>query len=323
MAGTRFASLLVLLLAAAGCDAPRDRQLARPEAVSTTVYQQGDAVVRGVRLRYIDAGPHDAPVLLILPGHTARIEDYDALVPFLVPKLRVVIPDLPGKGYSDKPVRSYTFEYYEEVVTAFLDDLGIARAFVAGGSLGGNLALRLGHRYPDRFPRIVAWAPGSAWQSRPLIAKLIRSVAYYPLFWPAIRIHSRYWYTADRPDREAVLQEKFRHYEEVMGPGFVAMYFDMAAESVGSSLFEIAPAIRQPVLLGWGELDDGAGLAEGVQELSRRLPNAMLVTFPKARHALVGEATEPLAGAILKFLDRDANARSEVVEHQVDDDTGH
>jgi pimeloyl-ACP methyl ester carboxylesterase len=299
-------ALIALLPLALSCSAPADRGLTRPEAVPETPFVQHDVVVDGLRLRTLDEGPRDAEVVLILPGHTARIEGYDSIVPQLSVRRRVLLPDLPGKGYSDKPDRPYTFEFYEDVVIGFLDELGIERVYLAGGSLGGNLALRLAHRFPDRVDRVAAWGPGSAWTARPWLASFIRAVGSYPLFWPVIRRHSQYWYREDNPDRERLLEETFAYYVEVMGPGFVRMYFDMAAASVGSSLFDIAPEIERPVLLLRGAEDEGAGIAEGIRKLERLLPDARLVEIPGARHALTTEVPAALAEAIEQFLNASA-----------------
>jgi pimeloyl-ACP methyl ester carboxylesterase len=294
---------LLALLPLLACSAPADRGLARPAAVRETPFAQRDVRVAGLRLRTVDEGPRVGEVLLVLPGHTARIESYDSIVAPLAARRRVLLPDLPGKGYSEKPDRPYTFEWYEGIVAEYLDAMGVQRLHVAGGSLGGNLALRLAHRFPGRIERIVAWGPGSVWRARPWLAAGIRAVGSYPLFWPVIRLHARYWHHPENPDRERLLAETFAHYEEVMGPGFVRMYFDMAAASVGSSLFPIAPETPHPVLLVRGSEDDGAGMAEGIRELARRLPHATLVEIPGARHALTSEAPAALARAIESFLD--------------------
>lgn len=298
--------LVALVPCALSCSAPADRGLTRPESVPETPFAQHDVVVDGLRLRTLDEGPRAGEVVLILPGHTARIEGYDSIVPYLADRRRVLLPDLPGKGYSDKPDRPYTFEFYEDVVIGTLDALGIERVHLAGGSLGGNLALRLAHRFPERIDRVAAWGPGSAWKARPWLASAIRAIGSYALFWPVIRRHSQYWYRDDNPDRERLLRETYAHYEEVMGPGFVRMYFDMAAASVGTSLFAIAPEIERPVLLLRGAEDEGAGMEEGIRELERLLPNADLIEIPGARHALTTEVPAALARAVESFLDAPA-----------------
>jgi pimeloyl-ACP methyl ester carboxylesterase len=299
------------ILAWLGCGAPPDAQRTRPGRVRTTPFEQRDASVLGLRVRYVDVGPTDAaverasaPALLLIPGHTSRIEEYDGHVPTPARRHRVVVLDYPGSGYAEKPDREYSLALYEDVSTALLDALGIGRAHLAGGSLGGNLVLRLGHRYPDRFERLAPWAPGSAWRAQPRLGRAMRALRGYALFWPIVWIQSRYWYGADWPGRDAALADTFAYYREVMGPGFVRMYFEMAADQVERSLFDLAPAIRQPVWLGWGDQDDGANMGAGVAQLATLLPHCELRVFPGARHSLAAEIPQALAAALEEFLTR-------------------
>jgi pimeloyl-ACP methyl ester carboxylesterase len=294
-----------------GCGPPADAGRTRPENVRSTPFEQRDATVLGLRVRYVDVGPTDpgldraaAPALLLIPGHTSRIEEYDGLVPTLARRHRVVVLDYPGSGYADKPDRQYSLALYEDVSTGLLDALGIGRAHLAGGSLGGNLVLRLGHRYPERFERLAPWAPGSAWRPQPRIGRAMRALRSYALFWPIVWIQSRYWYGKEWPGREAALADTFAYYREVMGPGFVRMYFEMAADQVERTLFDMAPSIHQPVWLGWGDQDDGANMGAGVAKLAKRIPRCELRVFPGARHSLAAEIPDELAAALDEFLTR-------------------
>jgi pimeloyl-ACP methyl ester carboxylesterase len=268
----------------------------------------------GLRLRYLDVGPASAgrgtETLMVIPGHTARIEGFADLVPLLAERHRVLVLDLPGTGGSDKPDRPYDLRSYEDAIVAFLDHLGVERAVPVGGSLGGNLVLRLAHRFPARFPRLVLWAPGGAWTARPRAAALLRRLLAdgplgRPLFWPTVRIQSRYWYAEGFADRERHLAETFAYYRTVLSPGFVRMYWGIAADQIGHSLFAIAPEITQPSLLLWGDQDHGAGMGKGVARLHQLIPGNELVVLPGRRHSLEVEAPAVLAAHIAAFAAAD------------------
>jgi len=297
----------------AGCGAPEDAAPHRPTAVPATPFEQRDLRVLDARVRYIDEGPtapgaraDEAPVALLIPGHTSRIEEYDGLVPTLARRHRVLVLDYPGSGYAEKPERRYDLAYYEDVSVAFLDALGVGRAHLVGGSQGGNLVLRLAHRFPERFDRLAPWAPGSAWEAQPRLARAMRAIASYAAFWPIVWVQSRFWYDESFAGREAALDRTFAYYDEVMGPGFIDMYFGMAADQVARSLFPLAPGIRHPVWLGWGDRDHGADMGEGVARLHALLPRSELRVFPGAGHALATEVPEQLAAALEAFLTRPA-----------------
>lgn len=307
-AGSRQRQVLALAVGLlAACSAPPDPGRTRPEAAHSTPHAQRDLLLSGfdlLRVRYIDVGAREAPVLLLIPGHTSRIEELDALTAPLSRSHRVLVFDFPGTGYSEKPERDYTLSFYEDAAIAFLDELGVRRTHVAGGSLGGNLALRLAHRFPERFDRVAAWAPGSAWDAHPVWAWTLRALGGYALFAPVVRIQSGYWYSEDWPGRDDALTDTFAYYEEVMSPGFVRMYFGMAADQVARSLFDLAPRIGRPVWLGWGDRDHGANMGEGVARLHELLPHSELRVFPDAGHALASEVPGPLAADVEDFLTR-------------------
>lgn len=264
-----------------------------------------------MRVRYLDvpaASTAESPrTLVVIPGHTARIEGFADMVPTLSREHRVIVVDLPGSGESDKPDRPYTLTGYEGVLVAVIDALDARRPVPVGGSLGGNLVLRLGHRFPERFDTLVLWAPGGAWRARPRTAAVLRrllgsSPLGRALFWPSVRIQSRFWYDRDFPGRQRALDETFAYYRRVMCHGFVRMYWDIAVDQIGHSLFDIAASIRQPTLLMWGDHDHGANMGDGVAQLDRLLPDGRLHVFPGARHSLETEIPDELAATILAFL---------------------
>lgn len=282
---------------------PQRRRAVTPTAANTGLVTS-DVWVDGLRLRVADTGPVSAggPPLLVIPGHTARIEGLEPLVRRLAVGHRVVVADLPGSGFSDHPVRRYDLGFYEDVLLGLMDTLGLATAVPVGGSLGGNLVLRLGHRSPGRFPRLVAWAPAGAWRARPGLAAMLRAVGGRATFWPSVLVQSRYWYASDFEGRDAALADTFAYYREVLGPGFVRMYWGIAADQVAHSLFDLAPAIEQPTLVLWGDRDHGAGMGRGVARLVELLPDARLVVLAGARHSVETERPDEVADAVAGFL---------------------
>src|SRR5689334_2782914 len=84
----------------------------RPATVRATPHPQRDVLVNGIRIRYIDVGPTETAAepngtLLLIHGLSSRLEEYDDIVPSLARRHRVLVPDLPGSGYSEKPERPY------------------------------------------------------------------------------------------------------------------------------------------------------------------------------------------------------------------------
>ncbi|WP_068825911.1 alpha/beta fold hydrolase [Pseudomonas sp. BMS12] len=116
----------------------------------------------GLRLHYLDQGSGE-PVVFIhgsgpgASGHSNFKQNYPQ---FAAAGQRVIVPDLPGYGASDKPETQYTLDFFVAALSGLLDALDIGRCVLVGNSLGGAIALKLALDQPQRVSRLVLMAPG-------------------------------------------------------------------------------------------------------------------------------------------------------------------
>jgi pimeloyl-ACP methyl ester carboxylesterase len=97
-------------------------------AAATAVVSHGTVDVDGFKIFYRQAGPANAPVVLLLHGFPTSSHMFRDLIPKLADRYRVVAPDYPGYGFSDAPPAaefSYTFERLTDVVEAFTERIGL------------------------------------------------------------------------------------------------------------------------------------------------------------------------------------------------------
>lgn len=113
----------------------------------------------GVRTRYLEAGPADAPVVLMLHGTAGSLENFCANIADYARQFRVVAIDMLGCGLTDKPGFDYLIKDYAQHARAFLDAMGIAQACVVGVSLGSWVGAALALAHPQRVRRLVMVAP--------------------------------------------------------------------------------------------------------------------------------------------------------------------
>lgn len=121
---------------------------------SPRYYQVGE-----LRMAFVDEGPRDGHVVLCLHGEPSWSYLYRKMIPPLVQAgLRVIAPDLPGFGRSDKPAAraDYTYQRHVDWLRALLDGLALPPATLFCQDWGGLLGLRIAGEEPERFARIVA-----------------------------------------------------------------------------------------------------------------------------------------------------------------------
>src|SRR5690554_4922722 len=84
--------------------------------------------VGGLNVFYREAGPVEAPTVLLLHGYPTSSHMFRDLIPILSDKYHIIAPDLPGFGYSDAPHRTkfaYTFDNLTKTMQSFIDELDL------------------------------------------------------------------------------------------------------------------------------------------------------------------------------------------------------
>jgi haloalkane dehalogenase len=118
-----------------------------------------------LRLHYVDEGPANAPVVLMLHGEPSWSYLYRKLIPIVVGAgYRAVAPDLIGFGRSDKPSArgDYTYQRHVDWMRSFMLQLELDAISLVCQDWGGLIGLRLVAEHPDRFARVVAANTGLA-----------------------------------------------------------------------------------------------------------------------------------------------------------------
>ena len=114
--------------------------------------------LHGDRIAYRDAG--NGPALLLIHGMAGSSATWQAIIPQLSKKFRVIAPDLLGHGMSAKPRGDYSLGAFAVFLRDLLDALGVARATVIGQSLGGGIAMQFAHQHRDYCERLALIGSG-------------------------------------------------------------------------------------------------------------------------------------------------------------------
>ena len=114
--------------------------------------------VDGLKVFYREAGPKDAPVILLLHGFPTSSRMYQGLMPLLADRYRVIAPDYPGFGNSDAPPHdkfAYTFDHLTQVMDDFTQALGLKHYSLYMCDYGGDFGLKLAILHPERVQALI------------------------------------------------------------------------------------------------------------------------------------------------------------------------
>lgn len=115
--------------------------------------------VKGLNIFYREAGPKDAPTIVLLHGYPTSSHMYRNLIPILSKQYHVLAPDFPGFGYSDAPDHSqfnYTFDNLAGTMQGFIDELGLKRFAIYIFDYGAPTGLRLALANPEKITGIIS-----------------------------------------------------------------------------------------------------------------------------------------------------------------------
>ncbi|TXG02088.1 alpha/beta fold hydrolase [Massilia arenae] len=288
------------------------------QAAAAVSYHKVD--VDGVKIFYREAGPKNAPAILLLHGFPTSSHMFRELIPKLSDRYRVIAPDFPGYGQSDQPPMdryTYSFDNLAATIDKFTTKVGLTRYAMYVMDYGAPIGYRLAAAHPERISAIVVqngnaydegldnpfWVPAKAYwkdKSEANAAKLRPLFEFDATRWqysegyrdPASHvspdsavIDQAYM---DRPGNKAIQLEMFYSYgtNPPLYPGWQA-YFRKH---------------QPPMLIVWGK-NDKIFPVEGASPYLRDLPKAELHLFDTGHFALE-EDGEQIARLMRDFLGR-------------------
>jgi pimeloyl-ACP methyl ester carboxylesterase len=314
----RFAFGLPLLAFGAACLGKVPAAKAAPGDRPPIVTHHRTRTVDGIRIFYREAGPADAPTILLLHGFPTSSHMFRNLIPALADRYHVIAPDYPGYGQSDMPDRatfSYTFDRFGQLVGALLDQLGVKRYAMYVMDYGAPVGWRLALGHPERITALVVqngnayeeglkefWDPIKAYWSDGSEA---HRKALHVLVTPEI---TRFQYTDGVSDVSRIAPDNWVHDQALLDrPGNAEIQMDLFYDY--RTNLPLYPAVqayfrkhRPPTLIVWGR-NDKIFPADGAHPYKRDLPGAEFHLIDSGHFALEDKADE-MVPLIRDFLDR-------------------
>ncbi len=320
MKASRLVSLVLVIVVATMCGCLSFHQGAMPGEPKGATFVE----VEGARVRYLDteekaeasktietddgneaiaAASKEKPTVVLVHGFASSIENWATVIPALSKSYRVVALDLKGFGWTDRPEGDYSPEAQAKLLLKLMDARGVQKAMLVAHSWGSSVAMQALLMAPDRFTRVALY---DAWLYEDQIPTFFHwsrgagvGEVLFGLFYserPDERMSLAFY------DKRFVSERLVEEVEKALArPGTRAAAL---AAVRGQRYSEVEARYRtmdKPTLLLWGREDLVTPLKYG-ERLSRELPNARMVVYPRCGHFPMIEARDASNRDLMAFL---------------------
>jgi pimeloyl-ACP methyl ester carboxylesterase len=261
--------------------------------------------VSGIKTRICETG-EGAPLILI-HGFMGTFCDWRLNIPELARHFAIKAFDLPGFGYSDKPIGfPYTTGGYASFLIALLDKLNIEKATLAGNSLGGQIALMACLKYPGRVSSLILIDSGGypGCVKFPLFKLLKIPALGEVLMSMASPLSVRYVLGHVLKDKSSIKDDVVAYYYNVFKTANAKKVPPTVIRNVAIDEIEITGRLNEincPTLILWGA-DDEVIPINYARMFNRSIANSDLLIIDNAGHLPQVDKPEIVNRAILDFL---------------------
>ena len=281
----------------------------------------GDSKRAPVRYHYLDEGPRDGRVVVMLHGNPTWSFYYRTLIPAISQSYRVIVPDHVGCGLSGKPQDyAYTLEQHAQNLEALIDHLGLRDITLVLHDWGGSIGMRYATQHPENVARFVVfnttafYVKGWLGAALPLRIKMCRWPLLGDLLLRGLNAFAGLalvWATA-HPERitpqvkAGYLAPYDSWHNRIATLRFVQDIPLEKRHPTRQTLADIEAGLpllaEHPMMIVWGERDFCFTARDFLPEWQRRFPQAQTHVVPDAGHYVVEDAHERIVPWMLAFL---------------------
>jgi len=276
----------------------------------------------GIKIFYREAGPADAPVILLLHGYPTSSHMFRHLMPRLASSFRLIAPDLPGFGFTEVPSERqyrYTFDNLGVTINAFVEALNLKRYAIYVFDYGAPTGFRLAVAHPERVTAIIsqngngyvdglgdAWDPIKKYWKEPTPANREALRGF-------IGLEGTKWQYVQGVTDPVQVEPEAYWLDTVLlqRPGNVEIQLDLFLDY--ASNVKLYPTFQEyfrksqpPLLAAWGK-NDPFFIPPGAEAFRKDIPSAKVVFYDTGHFALETHVEE-ISEEIHSFLNELAKA---------------
>jgi pimeloyl-ACP methyl ester carboxylesterase len=262
-------------------------------------------IVNGHAIRYLDYSLHEDKTnsnktLILLHGIGASAERWSRVIPTLSRYYRIIIPDIIGFGYSDKPAVEYTMDFFiDGFFKVFLENLGIPKANIIGSSFGGHVATEFAIRFNHMVEKLVLVSPaGMMKTSTPTLDRYIMA-ALYPVYEHVYEAFSEMAYDSHNAVNEEIVMD-FVNRMRLTNAKYAFMSTVLGIRYAPKLQGRLSK-ITAPTLLVWGDKDRMIPV-QYAKEYTDEIPENKLVVVKNCGHTPYVERPITFNKIVLRFL---------------------
>jgi pimeloyl-ACP methyl ester carboxylesterase len=251
--GVFLAGFLLLLLSCAG-----DVVVVEPMPTTPNLTSRW-CTIGDTRIHYLDVDRSSSDCsLLIVHGYLGSTTAFLQLIETLAQDLRVVMPDLPPFGASERPNCSYSMAFYIDFLAQFSQTVGLDHCYLLGTSMGANIAAHYATEYPAQIQGLIFLSPFGLHDQAGRMTQIKRWDALLPLVSSLItkRGVQRRLHRSILKDERITPELVDAYWNPFTTPEGRRATVEITREIVGRcSMEEVLPRIERPVLILMGSED--------------------------------------------------------------------
>jgi len=256
--------------------------------------------VHGNKIRYLDYDNVDTKkkdTLVLLHGIGASAERWAKVIPFLYDHFRVIVPDIVGFGYSDKPTVEYNIPFFVKFLEDFLNSLGIKKTSIAGSSFGGLVAAEFAIKNSQMVNKLVLVSPAGTMKSSTRTLEEYILAALYPTHDNAWRAFINMAFDPRTVTEQTV--EDFIDRMKLPNAKYAFMSTMLGIRNT-QNLSSRLDKILSPTIMVWGEQDEMIPVKYA--DDYKKILKSNLLVIPKCGHTPFTEKPEIFSKIAIDFL---------------------